>query len=165
MLMAWQRNGTQTDFMKYRELTYGEVIKKSDKRKFFLWPASQRNLDRQRGIFAQLLWYYTMSDSYHSKNTPGNCCPSVHNSLDSQTYPHCTKPTARKLLQVSLILLSPVSDVTSLSKELLCHREAEANWPLLCQEGGRGRSVGGPAPLHAAGGPCQGIYCLLLNEM
>ena len=69
--------------MKYRELTYGEVIKKSDKRKFFLWPASQRNLDRQRGIFAQLLWYYTMSDSYHSKNTPGNCCPSVHNSLDS----------------------------------------------------------------------------------
>ena len=85
--------------MKYRELTYGEVIKKSDKRKFFLWPASQRNLDRQRGIFAQLLWYYTMSDSYHSKNTPGNCCPSVHNSLDSQTYPHCTKPTARKLLQ------------------------------------------------------------------
>ena len=39
-----------------------------------------------RSIFAQLLCaaeYSTMPDSYHSKNTPGNCCPSVHNSLDS----------------------------------------------------------------------------------
>ena len=74
-----------------------------------------------RSIFAQLLCaaeYSTMPDSYHSKNTPGNCCPSVHNSLDSQTYPHCTKPTARKLLQVPLILLSPVSDVPLLSNEL-----------------------------------------------
>ena len=109
-----------------------------------------------RSIFAQLLCaaeYSTMPDSYHSKNTPGNCCPSVHNSLDSQTYPHCTKTTARKLLQVSLILLSPVSDVTSLSKELLCHREAEANWPLLCQEG-RGRS-GASRPCTRQGAPVR----------
>ena len=83
MLLRGTMNGKWIDILKYRELTYREVIKKSDKREFFLWPASQRNLDRQRGIFAQLLWYYTMSDSYHSKNTPGNCCPSVHNSLDS----------------------------------------------------------------------------------